>query len=99
MPCSQREKWFVKFINYFFMHQFSILFSIQFSYYDVTIVNQNLFLSGTDTGAITTVWALAGLAKNPRLMKKAQAEVKKCIGNKEKSQKLIQISSNTSRWY
>lgn len=67
------------------MHQFSILFSIQFSYYDVTIVNQNLFLSGTDTGAITTVWALAGLARNPSLMKKAQAEVKKMHRKQKKS--------------
>lgn len=56
VPCSQREKWFAKYSNYFFMHQFSILFSIRLSYYDVTIMNQNLFLSGTDTGALTMVW-------------------------------------------
>ncbi|KAM1417902.1 hypothetical protein ACFXTO_021647 [Malus domestica] len=45
---------------------------------------QNLFLGGIDTGAITMVWAMAELANNPGLMKKAQEEVRKCIGNKGK---------------
>ncbi|KAB2604612.1 hypothetical protein D8674_042249 [Pyrus ussuriensis x Pyrus communis] len=39
---------------------------------------QNLFLGGID------VWAMAELANNPGLMKKAQEEVRKCIGNKGK---------------
>lgn len=66
------------------MHHCSTLFFNYFSYSDVAIVNQNLFLGGIDTGAITMVWAMAELAKNPKVMKKAQEQVRKCIGNNGK---------------
>lgn len=39
-------------------------------------------MGGVDTSAITVVWAVAELFKNPRLMKKAQAEIRNRIGNK-----------------
>lgn len=42
----------------------------------------NIFLGGVDTSAITVVWAVAELCKNPRLMKKAQAEIRNRIANK-----------------
>ncbi|KAM2233124.1 hypothetical protein ACFXTI_011530 [Malus domestica] len=51
---------------------------------NIKAVLLNLFLGGIDTGTITMVWAMAELAKNPKLMKKAQEEVRKCIGNKGK---------------
>ncbi|CAL8994119.1 unnamed protein product [Prunus brigantina] len=44
----------------------------------------NLFLGGIDTSAITMEWAMAELARQPKLMKKAQEEVRRCIGNKGK---------------
>ncbi|XP_030496978.2 cytochrome P450 71B37 [Cannabis sativa] len=44
----------------------------------------NMFLGGVDTGAITMVWAMAELIKRPKLLKKAQDEVRTCIGNKGK---------------
>ncbi|KAI5352208.1 hypothetical protein L3X38_005099 [Prunus dulcis] len=44
----------------------------------------NLFLGGIDTSAITMEWAMAELARKPKLMKKAQEEVRRCIGNKGK---------------
>ncbi|KAJ9709533.1 hypothetical protein PVL29_001154 [Vitis rotundifolia] len=44
----------------------------------------NVFLAGVDTGAITVTWAMTELARNPRVMKKAQAEVRNSIGNKGK---------------
>ncbi|KAK9903839.1 hypothetical protein M0R45_000879 [Rubus argutus] len=53
-------------------------------HYDI-FVGQNLFLVGIDTGAIAMVWAMAELATKPRVMKKAQEEVRNCIGNKRKS--------------
>ena len=43
-----------------------------------------MFLGGIDTGGITMVWAMAELARRPELMKKAQDEVRTCIGNKGK---------------
>ncbi|KAM2636402.1 hypothetical protein EV1_021036 [Malus domestica] len=51
---------------------------------NIKAVLLNLFLGGIDTGAITMVWAMAELANNPGLMKKAQEEVRKYIGNKGK---------------
>lgn len=43
-----------------------------------------MFLGGIDTGAITMVWAMTELVKNPKLMKKVQDEIRSCIGNKGK---------------
>ncbi|KAL5826893.1 hypothetical protein ACOSQ3_018731 [Xanthoceras sorbifolium] len=48
----------------------------------IKAVLMNIFLGGIDTSAITVIWAMAELAKNPRLMKKAQDEVRNCIGKK-----------------
>ena len=45
---------------------------------------QDLFLAGVDTGAITLTWAMTELARNPRIMKKAQVEVRSSIGKKGK---------------
>ena len=56
-----------------------------FIYLPVTIFfYQDIFLDGVDTGAITMIWAMAELAKNPKLMKKAQDEVRNFIGDKGK---------------
>ena len=56
-----------------------------FIYLPVTIfVYHNIFLAGVDTGGITMIWVMAELAKNPKLMKKAQDEVRNFIGNKGK---------------
>ncbi|RVX04311.1 Cytochrome P450 71B34 [Vitis vinifera] len=44
----------------------------------------DLFLAGVDTGAITLTWAMTELARNPRIMKKAQVEVRNSIGKKGK---------------
>ncbi|KAK1370652.1 Geraniol 10-hydroxylase [Heracleum sosnowskyi] len=43
---------------------------------------QDLFLASVDTTSATTVWAMSELAKNPRVMTKVQAEIRKIIGNK-----------------
>ncbi|CAH2045415.1 unnamed protein product, partial [Thlaspi arvense] len=45
----------------------------------------NIFLAGIDTGAITMIWAMTELVKNPKLMKKVQSEIRNCLGdNKER---------------
>ncbi|KAF3943076.1 hypothetical protein CMV_030330 [Castanea mollissima] len=56
----------------------------QFTKQNIKAVLLNIFLGGVDTGAITMIWAMAELAKNPRVMKKAQDEVRNFIGNKRK---------------
>lgn len=50
----------------------------------VFIVVQNIFLAGTETTAGTINWIMTCLIKNPRVMKKAQEEVRKLIGKKER---------------
>ncbi|KAJ4877921.1 Cytochrome P450 71B4 [Raphanus sativus] len=39
-------------------------------------VISNLFLAGVDTSAITMIWAMAELVRNPRVMKKVQDEIR-----------------------
>uniref|UniRef100_A0A6N2MBD8 Cytochrome P450 n=1 Tax=Salix viminalis TaxID=40686 RepID=A0A6N2MBD8_SALVM len=41
------------------------------------------FLAEVDTGAISLVWAMAELARKPKVMKKAQEEIRNCGGKKK----------------
>ena len=41
-----------------------------------------MFLAGTETAAMTMEWAMAEVVKHPRVMKKAQEEVRRVYGNK-----------------
>lgn len=45
---------------------------------------QNIFLAGVDTAAITVVWAMTELMKNPNAMKKAQEEIRQLMSGKDK---------------
>ncbi|KAL8211538.1 hypothetical protein R6Q57_005975 [Mikania cordata] len=44
----------------------------------------NVLVGGTDTSAVTVVWAMGSLVKSPEAMKKAQEEVRNVIGNNGK---------------
>ncbi|XP_052207760.1 cytochrome P450 71B10-like isoform X2 [Diospyros lotus] len=44
----------------------------------------DIFLGSVDTSSVTIIWAMAELSKNPRAMKKAQAQIRSCIGRKPK---------------
>ncbi|XP_010425318.1 PREDICTED: cytochrome P450 71B3-like [Camelina sativa] len=44
---------------------------------------QDIYLAGVDTSAITMIWAMTELVRNPRVMKKAQDEIRSCIGIKQ----------------
>ncbi|PRQ38938.1 putative 4-hydroxyphenylacetaldehyde oxime monooxygenase [Rosa chinensis] len=52
---------------------------------NIKAVLLDLFLGGVDTTATAMVWAMAELATNIRVMKKAQEEIRNCIGNKGKA--------------
>ncbi|KAK9933251.1 hypothetical protein M0R45_020452 [Rubus argutus] len=56
----------------------------QLGHNNIKAILLDLFLGGIDTGSITMVWAMAELATKPRVMKKAQEEVRNCIGNRGK---------------
>lgn len=43
-----------------------------------------MFVAGTDTTSSTLEWTMTALARNPRVMKRAQDEVRKIIGSKGK---------------
>ncbi|KAG2708068.1 hypothetical protein I3760_05G173900 [Carya illinoinensis] len=55
-----------------------------FSKENVKAILLDLFLAGVEPGAITMIWAMTELAKNPRVMKRAQDEVRNLVGNKGK---------------
>ncbi|OVA20832.1 Cytochrome P450 [Macleaya cordata] len=42
----------------------------------------DLFVAGTDTVSVVVEWAMVELMKNPEMMKKAQEEVRRVVGNK-----------------
>ena len=45
---------------------------------------QDLFAGGSDTSATTLEWTMAELVKNPRVMGKAQDEVRRALGGQPK---------------
>lgn len=45
---------------------------------------QDMFIAGTDTTASVLEWAIAELARNPTIMKKAQQEIREVVGKKSK---------------
>ncbi|CAL9172090.1 unnamed protein product [Musa hybrid cultivar] len=43
---------------------------------------QNIIIAGTDTSTATVLWTMAELIRQPELMKRAQDEVRGCVGSK-----------------
>ena len=41
-----------------------------------------MFAGGTDTTSLTLEWAMAEMMKNPRVMEKAQAEIRQVLNGK-----------------
>ncbi|XP_059299821.1 6,7,8-trihydroxycoumarin synthase-like [Lycium ferocissimum] len=49
---------------------------------DIKALDMNVIVAGSDTSAATVVWAMTALMKNPKAMKKVQAEIRKLVGKK-----------------
>ncbi|KAF8087382.1 hypothetical protein N665_0588s0049 [Sinapis alba] len=47
---------------------------------NVKAILMDVFLAGIDTSAVTMIWAMAELVKNPRVMKKAQENIRTTLG-------------------
>ncbi|KAJ9169448.1 hypothetical protein P3X46_017645 [Hevea brasiliensis] len=56
--------------------------NVKFTNNNIKGVLLNLFAAGVDTSAITVNWAMAELARNPRVMKKVQDEIRNQVGKK-----------------
>ncbi|PPR94684.1 hypothetical protein GOBAR_AA25981 [Gossypium barbadense] len=55
--------------------------------FDLTIdhikaILMNVFIAGTNTTAATVIWVMSALMKNPKCLKKTQAEVRDLVGKK-----------------
>ena len=48
------------------------------------ILFQEIYLAGGETAATTLEWAMSELLRNPKVMEKAQAEVRKVLEGKRK---------------
>ncbi|XP_059667751.1 cytochrome P450 71A1-like [Cornus florida] len=51
-------------------------FTIDLTLDHIKAVLMNIFMAGTDTSAATLVWAMTGLMKHPRAMKRVQEEIR-----------------------
>ncbi|XP_059638211.1 5-OH-xanthotoxin synthase-like [Cornus florida] len=51
-------------------------FTIDLTLDHIKAVLMNIFMAGTDTSAATLVWAMTGLMKHPRTMKRVQEEIR-----------------------
>ncbi|WOH12126.1 hypothetical protein DCAR_0831625 [Daucus carota subsp. sativus] len=58
--------------------------SIDFTFNNIKAVIMNLFFAGTESTANTIVWIMTILVKNPRVMQKAQEEVRTIMHGKER---------------
>lgn len=52
--------------------------------YVCIFVSEDISLAAIDTGALTMIWAMTELARKPTVMKKAQYEIRRCVGKKGK---------------
>ncbi|KAK3039894.1 hypothetical protein RJ639_028287, partial [Escallonia herrerae] len=58
--------------------------SLRLSRDHVKAILMDIFVGAIDTSSVTMVWAMTELARNPRVMKKVQAEIRSSIGKKAK---------------
>ncbi|KAI9108936.1 hypothetical protein K1719_020241 [Acacia pycnantha] len=59
-------------------------FDFDLTQVDLKAMIVDLFIGGSDTTSTALEWSFAELMKNPRVMKKAQEEVRRVMGNKSK---------------
>lgn len=57
--------------------------TIRFKEDNVKAILMDIFLGGVDTAALTLDWTMAELARYPKVMRKAQEEIRSCVGNKK----------------
>lgn len=58
--------------------------ALQINHDHIKAILMNIFLAGVDTGAAVVGWVMAELIRNPRVMRRAQEEIRHHIGKKGK---------------
>ncbi|XVF78404.1 hypothetical protein PTKIN_Ptkin14bG0129500 [Pterospermum kingtungense] len=58
--------------------------ALQITHDHIKAILMNIFLAGVDTSAAVVGWSMAELMRNPRVMTKAQEEIRNCKGKKGK---------------
>ncbi|KAK6161576.1 hypothetical protein DH2020_004957 [Rehmannia glutinosa] len=61
--------------------------SIDLNWDIIKALLMNIFVGATDTSAASTIWTMTALMKAPKVMEKAQAEIRNLIGKKGKVDK------------
>ncbi|XP_071720159.1 premnaspirodiene oxygenase-like [Rutidosis leptorrhynchoides] len=59
-------------------------FQFPITNYNIKAIMLDMFAAGTDTSSVATEWAMSELIRSPRVMKKAQAEVRQVLKGKTK---------------
>ncbi|GMY14966.1 cytochrome P450 71A1-like [Fagus crenata] len=72
------------FVDILFYLQRNGMLDISLTRENIKAILLDMFMGGTDTTATTMEWAMAELVKNPSVMKKAQEEVRRVVGQKSK---------------
>ncbi|CAJ1943750.1 unnamed protein product [Sphenostylis stenocarpa] len=65
------------FVDILLQHQQSDMLNLELTKNDLKALLLDMFVGGTDTGAVVLEWAISELARNPTIMKKVQEEVRK----------------------
>ncbi|MBA0828677.1 hypothetical protein Goarm_013323, partial [Gossypium armourianum] len=58
--------------------------AIQLTKDHIKAILMDIFIAGIETPAINMIWAVAELARKPTAMKKAQNDIRSCVGKKGK---------------
>nr|KJB17913.1 hypothetical protein B456_003G023600 [Gossypium raimondii] len=57
-------------------------FSFDLTIDQIKAILMNVFIGGTDTSSATVIWVMSFLMKNPKCLKKTQAEIRNLVGQK-----------------
>ncbi|KAL5544061.1 hypothetical protein UlMin_007845 [Ulmus minor] len=72
------------FVDFLFQIQKDNVLDFELTRADLKALIQDMLIGGTETTSSTSDWLMAELVRNPRVMKKAQDEVRRVVGKKGK---------------
>ncbi|XP_030449479.1 cytochrome P450 71B10-like [Syzygium oleosum] len=61
----------------------TVLAGVRLKEDNIKAILMDIFIAGVNSSALVMDWTMAELARNPRVMRKARAEIRSCVGNKK----------------